>query len=34
MLYFCVRGVRDVLDVVFTVCIVTCGVVGARVREV
>ena len=28
MLYFCVRGV---MDVVFVVCIVTRGVVGARV---
>ena len=31
MLYVCVRGV---LDVVFFVCIVTCGAVGARVWEV
>ena len=28
MLYVCVR---DVMDVVFSVCIVRCGVVGARV---
>ena len=31
MLYVCVRGV---LDVVFFVCIVTRGAVGARVWEV
>ena len=31
MLYVCVR---DVMDVVFSVCIVTRGAVGARVREV
>ena len=31
MLYVCVRGV---MDVVFFVCIVTCGAVGARVCEV
>ena len=31
MLYVCVR---DVMDVVFFVCIVTCGAVGARVWEV
>ena len=31
MLYVCVR---DVIDVVFYVCIVTCGDVGARVWEV
>ena len=31
MLYACVRGV---MDVVFSVCIVTRGVVGARVWEV
>ena len=30
MLYVCVRGV---MDVVFSVCIVTCGAVGARVLE-
>ena len=28
MLYVCVSGV---MNVVFSVCIVTCGVVGARV---
>ena len=27
-------GVRDVMDVVFSVCIVTHGAVGARVWEV
>ena len=31
MLYVCVRGV---IDVVFSVCIVTRGAVGARVWEV
>ena len=31
MLGFCVV---DVMDVVFSVCIVTCGAVGARVWEV
>ena len=31
MLCVCVRGV---IDVVFSVCIMTCGVVGARVWEV
>ena len=31
MLYVCVLGV---MDVVFSVCIVTCGVVDARVWEV
>ena len=31
MLYVCVRGV---MDVVFTVCILTRGAVGARVWEV
>ena len=31
MLYVCVRGV---MDVVFSVCIVTGGAVGARVWEV
>ena len=31
MLYVCVR---DVMDVVFSVCIVTWGDVGARVWEV
>ena len=31
MLYVCLR---DVMDVVFSVCIVTCGAVGARVWEV
>ena len=31
MLYVCVRGV---MDVVFSVCIVTHGTVGARVWEV
>ena len=31
MLYTCVRGV---MDVVFSVCIVTSGAVGARVWEV
>ena len=31
MLYVCVRGV---MDVVFSVCSVTRGVVGARVWEV
>ena len=31
MLYVCVRGV---MDVVFSVCIVTHGAVGARVWEV
>ena len=31
MLYVCVRGV---MDVVFSVCIVARGVVGARVWEV
>ena len=31
MLYICVRGV---MDVVFSVCIVTRGAVGARVLEV
>ena len=31
MLYVCVRGV---MDVVFSVCIVTRGAVGARVWEV
>ena len=31
MLYVCVRGV---MDVVFFVCIVMCGAVGARVWEV
>ena len=31
MLYVCVRGV---MDVVFFVCIVTCGAVGARAWEV
>ena len=31
MLYICLRGV---LDVVFSVCIVTRGAVGARVWEV
>ena len=31
MLYVCVR---DVMDVVFSVCIVTCGSVGARVWKV
>ena len=30
MLYFCVR---DVMDVVFSVCMVTRGAVGARVWE-
>ena len=31
MLYVCVRGV---MDVVFSVCIVTRGAIGARVWEV
>ena len=31
MLYVCVRGV---IDVVFSVCSVTCGTGGARVWEV
>ena len=31
MMYVCVR---DVMDVVFSVCIVTCVAVGARVCEV
>ena len=31
MLYVCVRGI---IDVVFSVCIVTRGAVGARVWEV
>ena len=31
MLYVCVRGV---MDTAFSVCIVTCGAVGARVWEV
>ena len=31
MLYVCVR---DVIDVVFSVCIATCGTLGARVWEV
>ena len=31
MLYVCVRGV---MDVVFSVCIVMCGAVGARVWQV
>ena len=31
MLYVCVRGV---MDVVFSVCIMTRGAVGARVSEV
>ena len=31
VVYVCVR---DVMDVVFSVCIVTCGAVGARVWEV
>ena len=31
MLYLCVRGV---MDVVFSVCIVTCGAAGARVWKV
>ena len=31
MLYACVR---DVMDVVFSVCIVTCGAVGASVWQV
>ena len=31
MVYVCVRGVRDV---VFSICIVTHGAVGARVWEV
>ena len=31
MLYVCVR---DVMNVVFSVCIVTCGAVGAHVWEV
>ena len=31
MLHVCVR---DVIDVVLYVCIVTCGAVGARVWEV
>ena len=31
MLYVCVR---DVMDVVFSVCIVTCGAVGASVWQV
>ena len=31
MVYVCVR---DVMDVVFSVCIMTCGAVGARVWEV
>ena len=31
MLYVCLR---DVMDVMFSVCIVTCGAVGARVWEV
>ena len=31
MLYFCVR---DVMEVLFSVCIVRCGAVGARVWEV
>ena len=31
MLYVCVR---DVMDVVFSVCIVRCGAVGARVWKV
>ena len=30
MLYVCVRGVMDVL---FSVCIMRCGAVGARVWE-
>ena len=34
MLYICVRGVMDVMDVVFSVCIVTRGAVGARQWEV
>ena len=29
--YVCVSGV---IDVVFSVCIVTCGTVGARVEEI
>ena len=31
MVYVCVRGV---MDAVFSVCIVMCGAVGARVLEV
>ena len=31
MVYVCVRGV---MDVVFSVCIVQCGALGARVWEV
>ena len=31
MFYVCVRGV---MDVVFSICIVTYGTAGARVREV
>ena len=31
MLYVCVRGVKDV---VFSVCMVMCGAVGARVWKV
>ena len=31
MLYVCVRGV---MNVVFSVCIVTCGAVGAHIWEV
>ena len=31
MLYVCVGGV---MDVVFSVCTVTCGAVGARIWEV
>ena len=37
MLWVCVGGVRDVrdvMDVVFSVCIVTRGAVGAHVWEV
>ena len=31
MLYICVG---DVMDVLFSVCIVRCGAVGARIRDV
>ena len=31
MLYVCVR---DVIDVAFSVCIVTCGTVGTHIWEV
>ena len=34
MLYVCVRDVMDVMDVVFSVCIVRRGCGGARVCEV